>query len=461
MCAAHSPREVEGIVHARSVHAPPLNHEADLGEPHSGLGYSKLSRDVSSPQMWLTSATSCCRTRPDHDHPDSHSGDVLFSDAPTWSNADAHMRCQTMVGLLVLMCLVIFAVAGLFLRPSEKEVGANRYGSPHRDSYATVREPHARASMGEAEACQEPFPLSSCESVLQPEPRVGTVRPGRRVRMRSFRGMEYQLFLPAKWDPTGVELYPTVVFLHGQFDGKFSVMNSQSLPRLLASNQSTCFDSRDCWCLASKHRKIGVMREADSDSKRAYIDDTVELESPLADCDFAENFGAIVVMPQGWVKFDGGWTDERLNQVESLTRHVLRVFGGDPARVSLTGQSAGGSGVWTLAATRPELWASVSAIGAPPESPLLLATRLEGMPIWVVGCPADGDAGNDAFIIELKHRAKGSVRYTRYTQAPPPPDPKYHKMHNAASYDLIFRDPRFWLWALSQKNAAAADQWGL
>merc|ERR1719189_2699667 len=143
-------------------------------------------------------------------------------------------------------------------------------------------------------------------------------------------------------------------------------MNSQGLPRLLEKNQSTNFDSRTCWCLDSQFDKVTAKREAPPDSPDPFLDDEEDLRSPLADCDFAGTFGAIVVMPQGWLPdARHGWVEEKLRAVEELTRSVLNTYRGDPERVSLTGQSAGGYGAWRFAALEPRLWSAVSIVCAP------------------------------------------------------------------------------------------------
>lgn len=136
---------------------------------------------------------------------------------------------------------------------------------------------------------------------------------------------------------------------------------------------------------------------------------------------------------------------------------MLEKYHGDPARVSLTGQSAGGAGAWRFAAEYGELWSSVSVVCAP--APPQLAESLENLQIWVVGWTGDGEMGNDDLVEALKRRTSGSVRYTRYTKAPPPPDPQYRYMLGHGSYDLIYRDPRLWQWALAQRRPIAIKAW--
>lgn len=330
-------------------------------------------------------------------------------------------------------------------------------GSTTENNIAAIAEPEP--FMSETKACQEPLPQSGCRSSEnEEEPPVEEAMPGRRVRMPAYEGMEYQLFLPSAWKASGTDTFPVVVFLHGAGDGKFSVMNSQSLPRLLRKDQSTCFDSRTCWCLDQEYSKVTAMREAPADNSAPFLNEEEDLKSPLADCDFADTFGAIVVMPQGFLPGSfTGWTKAKLSKVQGLVRSLMRKYRGDPERVTLTGQSAGGRGAWSFAASNPKLWAAVNIICMPASSSI--ANQLEGLPVWVVGWTGDGRHGNDDVVSALKRRKRGSVRYTRYIKAPGPPDPLYRRMYNHASYDLIYRDPRLWQWAFSQRNEVGASEW--
>merc|ERR1740121_2147680 len=94
-------------------------------------------------------------------------------------------------------------------------------------------------------------------------------------------------------------------------------------------------------------------------------------------------------MPQGWLPWSfSGWTENKLGQVEALTRDVLYRYRGDPARVVLTGQSAGGAGAWDFAALRPTLWSAVNVICAPADPEV--ASLLEGCPFGWSGGRATG-----------------------------------------------------------------------
>lgn len=330
----------------------------------------------------------------------------------------------------------------------------------------------------ETAACHQPLPaLPTTVDSTEPSVRAAAL-PGVRVSMPPFGysnsacalpplndgscPLPYQLFLPASWTPDGDEAYPVVVFLHGSGDGIFSVMNSQSLPRLLAKDQSTSFDDRECWCLEPEYVKAEAMRE--SASQEPFIAEVEELRSPMADCSFASRFPAIVVMPQGWLpQHHTGWGPELLSGVERLTQSVIREYRGDPERVALTGQSAGGTGAAQFAASRAGLWSAVSIICAPWVGRQLTVSSgaLDGKPIWIVGYTGDGERGNDEIVSALKRRPNGTqlTRYTRYVKAPGPPDPQYRFMLNHASYDLIYRDPRLWKWMWRMRNPSGHVEW--
>jgi len=314
---------------------------------------------------------------------------------------------------------------------------------------------------GEHEACKQEAWYEQHSTLDDPDPDVdASAEAGQRRRMEPIGGMEYQLFLPKSWNAYGSERYPVVVFLHGHGDGKFSVMNSQSLPRLLSPDQSTSFDSRRCWCLEEEYSPLA--QEEGTEEGDSLDGPARHLDAPLADCDFADTFPAIVVMPQGWLPDAAhtGWRGEKTQmQVFDITKHVLQRYRGDPNRVVLTGQSQGGVGAWEFAAKHGSLWSAVNPICGP--YPPRVADALEGMPVWVVGNAEDGKRGNDAVVEALAKRARGEVRYTRYLKAPPPPDPAYNNMAGHGSYDLIYRDPRLWKWALGHSNAAGPKAWGL
>lgn len=182
------------------------------------------------------------------------------------------------------------------------------------------------------------------------------------VRWSSNNGeaMDFQLFLPRGWRLTGRK-WPMLVFLHGSGDGVWDVMNSQSLPRLLSRDQSTPFDAARTWNL-----------EFDG--------------ATYSNASFADTFGFVTIMPQGWTSVQSqGWDRARLVQLTALVAAVVQAYNADPARVSLTGQSAGGVGAWMYAIHASEIWAAVVPIcGASLMNPSIAAKKLVGVPLWVI-----------------------------------------------------------------------------
>eukprot|EP00933_Yihiella_yeosuensis_P041862 TRINITY_DN36268_c0_g1_i2.p1 TRINITY_DN36268_c0_g1~~TRINITY_DN36268_c0_g1_i2.p1 ORF type:complete len:236 (+),score=42.83 TRINITY_DN36268_c0_g1_i2:194-901(+) len=211
---------------------------------------------------------------------------------------------------------------------------SSKNSSRHLQPLVLVEEVKDVQDLTEAEACSQTYHESNCSCLDGPEPKISQAAPGMRVRMEPFQGMDYQLFLPARWVPEGLDTYPMVVFLHGEDNSSFSVMNSQSLLRLLARNQSTCFDSRSCWCLDKAYSRATAKREAPPNSTQAFLEEDEDRRSPMADCDFAQTFPGIAVLPQG-LSNNTGWTEERLRQVAALSAYLLKRFRGDPERVTL------------------------------------------------------------------------------------------------------------------------------
>ena len=254
---------------------------------------------------------------------------------------------------------------------------------------------------------------------------------------------ELQLFLPAAWTrrAPGAGGWPVLVFLHGAGDGEWATMNSQSLPRLLASDQSTAFDPDPTWRLRWEGREY-------------------------ADAAFAAEWPFITLMPVGWTP-DGaygrrGWSAARLDRVRALALAAAAAYGGDPSRVSLAGQSAGGAGAWSFALRHPTFLAALVPIcGHLADASPAAARRLARLPIWVFHA-----ADDVAMPVELSDEAVAAlnagdarasagaraVRYTRYEHAPGPPDPRYADMTGHASYDLAVRDPELAAWLLAQRN---------
>ena len=153
------------------------------------------------------------------------------------------------------------------------------------------------------------------------------VSPGRLQQWTSASDanmLPSQLFLPRS---STSALRPVLIFLHGLFEGPFSVMNRQSLPHLLLSNRT----------FAAAFPFIGIF--------------------PCSRCGVHDTFA------------ERGWVPSNFEKVDRLLKVVIKEYGGDPTRVVLTGESMGGDGLYRYAQARraaPQFAALVPVCAAMP-----------------------------------------------------------------------------------------------
>lgn len=227
-----------------------------------------------------------------------------------------------------------------------------------------------------------------------------------------------QLFLPRAGQPP----YPILVFLHGGGDGPFDVMNRQSLPSLLLNNKS-----------------------------------------------FADEFPFIVIAPCSTCSGNSrGWTTPNLPKVQQLVARTISQHRGDPTRVSLTGQSMGGGGLWHYASKAPRMWSAlvpVCAAARPSQSLADGSCCKQGPahgccpPVWAFHGANDRVVPvtySDRMIEMLRAHTLREVRYTRYEDAPPPPMHEFGNLIGHGSYELAYRDPELYAWLLRQRCDACA-----
>ena len=242
---------------------------------------------------------------------------------------------------------------------------------------------------------------------------------------------------------------PVILFLHGGGDGPFHIMNKQSLPSLLLSNHS-----------------------------------------------FASVFPFVVLCPCSTCTNSGsrGWTSSTFGKVVSLLELAMKHAHGDPKRVTLTGQSMGGGGLWHYAA-RQGVWAALVPVVStedPNPRPLLQPADKCEFESQFSQCAAirpsqelaDAACCNDAFAYASRadccppvwafhgandavvpasftdrwvdllraqpHRGQ-EVRYTRYPDAPPPPMKEFSSLVGHGSYEFAYRDPALYSWLLTQR----------
>jgi len=310
-------------------------------------------------------------------------------------------------------------------------------------------------------ACSVPWNFSNQSEWKEKDPIVfPEAGIGARRRMVPIGDMDYQLYLPHGWGNNSLYPFATTVYFHSHPERKWSLMNSGSLPRMLARNQSTSFDNRSCWCLDMSLSSATAYLES-GDPTKAYDDGAapVDLASPMADCTFADTFNGLVIMPQGWVRSETpGWSSDRLANAKAITKAVMGHFNGDADKVIVTGTAEGATGAVEFAKAYKNLVSAVILTDAPDAT---YTDGLEGVPVYVTGDASQNNiASIDSLVVALKGRASGVTKYTRYVSGPSAADPEFGAGYGHSS-DIIYRDPQLWAWASQYKNTGGRAEWGM
>lgn len=173
-----------------------------------------------------------------------------------------------------------------------------------------------------------------------------------------------------------------------------------------------------------------------------------------------DDFPAIVVFPQAP---EGTEWSGNLPLVEATLDAALREFRGDPRRVSVTGLSMGGYGVWDVAMRAPGRFAAlapvcggvlqpraerdtlfVAAVAGQADPHAAIAARLRAIPTWIFhGARDDVVPPDDDRKLVAAFRAAGAVdaRYTEFADA------------NHNSWDPAYaQTPEFWTWLFAQSR---------
>ena len=129
-----------------------------------------------------------------------------------------------------------------------------------------------------------------------------------------------------------------------------------------------------------------------------------------------ERVPAIVVFPQAHADGTPGWQRDGGRAALLAVDEAIAEFSGDPARVYLTGYSAGGNGSWYLASRHPERFAAVAVVCgfvteftgkqsgvlypsvAPNDAPDVyawVAKNVATLPIWIYHGDADKNVSVD------------------------------------------------------------------
>jgi predicted peptidase len=175
---------------------------------------------------------------------------------------------------------------------------------------------------------------------------------------------KYSVFIPRDYTPS--QKYPTIVFLHG----------------------------------------IG---EAGSDGKKCT---TVGIGPAIAKRN--GKFPFIVIFPQtGW-----NWTSKSSESIMlAAISDAEKLYSIDKERVSLTGMSSGGKGVWVLGARHPEIFSALVPMGgyaATDEVP-----KLKTMPIWALHNSGDfivPVGGTREMVKLIKAEGNPDVHYNEFSK---------------------------------------------
>lgn len=174
-----------------------------------------------------------------------------------------------------------------------------------------------------------------------------------------------------------------------------------------------------------------------------------------------DRYPAIVIFAQAHADGTPGWQGQGGEAALTAVDQALAEFSGDPARIYLTGLSAGGNGAWSLAYRYPERFAAAvivcgftqaftgraSGVAYPPIVPrsesdpyLAIARRVAGLPVWLF----HGDADQTVSVDESRRMSAAlSTVGTdgHYTELP-------GVGHNA--WDLAYEDPAMAAWLFAQ-----------
>jgi predicted peptidase len=173
---------------------------------------------------------------------------------------------------------------------------------------------------------------------------------------------KYSVFIPRDYTPS--QKYPTIVFLHG----------------------------------------IG---ESGSDGKKCT---TVGLGPAIAQRN--GNFPFIVVFPQtGW-----DWTTDRSDNIMmDALKDVEKNYSVDTSRVSLTGMSSGGKGVWALGAKHTDVFAALVPMAGYAYKDAV--PKLKNMPVWALHNSGDfivPVGGTRDMVKRLKAEGNPNVHYSEF-----------------------------------------------
>ncbi len=220
----------------------------------------------------------------------------------------------------------------------------------------------------------------------------------------------YQVFLPVRWQPE--KTWPVVLFLHGNGER-----------------------GDDGW----RQTRVGI--------------GPAIRRNP-------ENVSAVVVLPQ--CRRGMWWTHTEMETLALAALEAsIRDFGGDSARVFLTGVSMGGYGTWSLAAKYPGKFAALApvcggvvpppGVRVPGDHPRVefsetpyrsMAEKVGPLPVWIFHGTDDPrvPVSESRRMAEAMRAFGRRVRYSEYRNVG----------HN--SWDKAYDEPDFFPWLLSHQT---------
>ncbi len=177
-----------------------------------------------------------------------------------------------------------------------------------------------------------------------------------------------------------------------------------------------------------------------------------------------DRFPAIVVFPQAHADGTPVWQGPSGEAALIEVDRAVAEFHGDPARVYLTGYSAGGNGVWYMTYHHPERFAAAvivcgwigpyrgreSHLEYPPIAPASapdpyaeVARRAAALPIWLV----HGDADTHVSVEQSRQMfaaLKAAGADVRYTELPGVDHP---------AWDPAYQNPEITAWLFEQRKS--------
>jgi predicted peptidase len=170
------------------------------------------------------------------------------------------------------------------------------------------------------------------------------------------------------------------------------------------------------------------------------------------------DFPAIAVFPQ--TAADQSWSGANARMALAELEASVREFNGDEDRITLTGMSRGGYGVYELALMEPKRFAAlvpvcggitspglneplqVEGVATAPDPFAAVAQRLQHLPMWIFHGGKDDVVTPDQsrHMVEAMRKIGGNVRYTEFAEAG----------HNA--WDPAYATPELWTWLFAQER---------